>query len=211
MILKFKHPFTAIIAGPSGAGKTEFVLKCLKYKDEMFDVRFEEVIWYYSEWQDWYSKHKDVIRFEEGLPARDMTFPTRGPRLLVLDDLMREANDVVADLFTKGCHHRNISVIYITQNIFHKGRGQRDISLNAHYIIYFKNPRDKAQIGYLARQLCPENVKFVQEAYTDATSQPYGYLVFDLKQDTPEEYRYRTSVFPDQLKTYVYLPKRGKQ
>jgi hypothetical protein len=27
----------------------------------------------------------------------------------------------VCDLFTKGSHHRNISVVLITQNLFHQG------------------------------------------------------------------------------------------
>jgi len=43
----------------------------------------------------------------------------------------------VCDLFTKGRHHRNISVILITKNLFHQGRFSRDISLNAKYLVVF--------------------------------------------------------------------------
>jgi hypothetical protein len=49
-----------------------------------------------------------------------------------------------ASLFTKKSHHRNISVMYIEQNLFHKGKNHRTISLNAHYMVLFKNPRDEA-------------------------------------------------------------------
>lgn len=130
------------------------------------------------------------------------------PRLIILDDLMREADGNVVDLFTKGSHHYNISVMFVTQNIFNQGKGRRDISLNAHYIVCFKNPRDKQQIRTLSNQVYPENPKFVQEAYIDATTQPHGYLLFDLKQSTPDLHRFRTSIFKnDYPSNVVYIPK----
>ena len=59
-------------------------------------------------------------------------------KLLILDDLMRESSsNVILDLFTKGSHHKNISVIFITQNVFHKGKAQRDISLNTKYLMLY--------------------------------------------------------------------------
>lgn len=50
------------------------------------------------------------------------------------------------------------------------------MSLNAHYIDLFKNPRDKAQIRHLAQQVCHENTTILQQAYRDATAQPHGTL-----------------------------------
>jgi len=64
----------------------------------------------------------------------------------------------VSELFSKGSHHRDISLILITQNLFHQGPSSRDIYLNRKYIVVFKNPRDKTQIVYLAQQLYPENI-----------------------------------------------------
>ena len=122
------------------------------------------------------------------------------------------SNRIVVDMFTKYSHHKNLSIIYLTQNLFHQGRGQRDISLNAHYIVVFKNPRDGAQIQHFSRQLHPENTKFIQEAYNDATSVPHGYLLLDLRQETPENCRVRSCIFPDDEINYVYVPlsiKRG--
>ena len=104
---------------------------------------------------------------------------------------MRESSDKpVVDIFTKYSHHKNLSVIYLTQNLFHQSKGQRDISLNAHYIVVFRNPRDHSQIAHFARQLYPENSKFIQEAYNDATDTPHGYILLDLKQETPESCLY---------------------
>lgn len=80
------------------------------------------------------------------------------------------------------------------------------MSLNAHYMILFKNPRDASQISHLAKQMYPGKTKYVQEAYADATSKPYGYLFIDLKQDTPEYGRLRTNILPGETQ-YVYLKK----
>ena len=54
--------------------------------------------------------------------------------------------------------------------------------------------------------MCPDKVKFVQVSFENATKVPYGYLVIDLKQETPEQLRLRTSIFPDDGVQYVYLP-----
>ena len=127
-------------------------------------------------------------------------------KLIIIDDLMCKApGKNIVNLFTKGSHHRNLSVIVITQNLF--PRGLREVSLNSSYIVVFKNPRDKAQMQYLARKICPENPRYVQEVYADATSRPHGYLLIDLKQLTPENYRLRTNIFPDEGHQIVYVPR----
>ena len=206
MDVRMRHPFTALVSGPTGCGKSYFVRELLRHRASHIDVTFHDVIWCYGEWQPLYDKvRKEMgVKFHEGVLHN---VPKDGkPRLVVIDDLMREADAHVVDMFTKGSHHRNLSVIFITQNLFYQNRGQRDISLNAHYIIVFKNPRDAAQITYLARQIVPENPKFIQEAYRDATSTPHGYLLIDLKQSTDDTVRYRTLIFDKQ--PVIYVPKK---
>jgi len=63
---------------------------------------------------------------------------------------MRESScDAIVDLFTKGSHHKNLSVILISQN---QGRSPWSTwSLNANYIVVFKNPCDRTQIYHLTR------------------------------------------------------------
>lgn len=208
MSLPFQHPFTAMICGPTSCGKTQFVKKCLKNASRVFDTEFDRTLFYYGEWQPAYAELGSAIEFKEGLPqSNEYSNDPEKTKLIIVDDLMRESsNNVMVDLFTKGSHHKNLSVMFITQNMFHQGSGQRDISLNTNYLILFKNPRDRAQVQHLGRQVCPENPKFLQEVYLDATSQPFGYLLLDLKQTTPENCRYRTNIFPDDAAQYVYVP-----
>lgn len=174
----------------------------------MTDVKFTKIIVYYAEWQPTYLEYGKNVEFREGLP-QSTDFPDTLPKLVIIDDLMRESKGSVIDLFTKGSHHRNISLIFISQNLFHKG--QREMSLNSDYIIIFKSPRDASQIYCMGRQMFVENSKFLVEAYNDATSEPHGYILLDLTQTCPEWGRVRTCIFPDDPYNYVYVPKTIKR
>ena len=203
MDVRFAHPFTCVVSGPTGSGKTEFVAKLIENISHMMLPVPEKIVWCYGEWQKRFEKIRDV-EFIEGLAPKD-TFDGREKGLVIIDDLMNETNRSVTDLFTKGSHHRNISVIYIVQNLFNKGKEHRTISLNSHYIVVFKNPRDSSQIIHLAKQAYPSRPKIAQQAFADATSDPYGYLLFDFKQSTPEKFRLRSKIFPDENRV-VYVP-----
>ena len=186
-----------MLSGPTGCGKTVYVQKFLKYIDSVSNTHFDRIILYYGEWQSGYRDLGKDIEFREGLPQSNDWVNDRKPKLIIIDGLMREfsSGGVIVNLFTKSSHHNNLSLIFIIQNIFQLGKGQRDISLNAQYFVIFRNLRDRAQIHHLARQVYPENPRFLEEVYWDATSQPYGYLLQDLKQDTPDNCRFRTFTY----------------
>lgn len=149
------------------------------------------------------------ISFHQGLPTMDTIeefTAERKHRLIVLDDLMhRVVHDVDMELlFTQGCHHRRISVLFLKQNVYIQGNRSRTIALNTTYLVLMKNVRDASQIATLGRQLFPGRSKILTEAYTDAvTSTPYGYLMSVHSED---KYRLRTHVFPGQ-DTIVYVPR----
>jgi len=104
------------------------------------------IIWCYSE--------KTAVPKSEHLPSNTKyqggvpdKFSGGGkPRLVILDDLLNDVySKQVFDLFTRGRHHRNISVIFTTQNLFHYCR---HVSLNAHYAVALKNVTDTKQFAY---------------------------------------------------------------
>ena len=84
-----------------------------------------------------------------------------------VDDQMIDASKDkrIVNLFTRGTHHRNLSVIYSVKNLSHQGKGSRSISLNSHYLVLFKNPRDKLQIWTLAKQMYPGQTDFFLNQY----------------------------------------------
>ena len=73
-LLKFKHPFTCIVSGPMGSGKTNFCIKLLWNLDtQCTESRFGgDTIWCYSEEAAVPRQQLDKlglnITYQEGLP-----------------------------------------------------------------------------------------------------------------------------------------------
>ena len=123
-----RHPSSVIIADPSGSGKTELVEQWLRDQN-LFQVKPKKIVYAYDRWQPRFERmqKQDGIQFHRGLPdPRQLTQwfgRTRGG-VLVLDDLMEEGGQDkrVLDLSTKDSHHRNITVLYLTQDLFPPGQ-----------------------------------------------------------------------------------------
>lgn len=199
-----KTNFALCIAGPSGSGKSTFCVDLLNRAGQIFDVEFDKIYWILG---DPNAKPKNLITPVEYLLEVPSEFNNESglPQCYVLDDSMFETqNKSVANLFTRGSHHQNISVIFITQNIFHRGRYSRDISLNFTHLCIMNNPRDRSQFQYLARQLYVECPKELERVYKEV-QRPYGYLFIDLTQDTHDLFRFRTDIFNPNYLT-VFCP-----
>ena len=118
-------------------------------------------------------------------------------------------NQLVENLFTNG-RHLNLSVVFVSQNLFYAGKKCRTISLNSTYTVVFKNPRDQSQIRHLACQMFPSEPKFLQAAYEEETKDPYRYLFLDFHPNLPEFARVRGNILPCDLledPCCLYLPK----
>jgi GTPase SAR1 family protein len=199
-----EHPFSCLVAGPSKAGKTMFVKKLIDSKNYMIKQDLYKIWWFYSESQPLYDTLSTDVEFVQGLPDSTMLQSCNGkPQLVILDDLMQETknNALLTRLFTRGCHHWNISIIQIVQNAFFEGL--RTSRINSDYLVLFKNPADRSYVGVLARQLFPKNTKYFLQSYEDATIHPHGYLFVDLTQYTPDNYRLKTDIFSNTPTLYV--------
>jgi hypothetical protein len=190
------HPYTLICSGASKSGKTCLISKIIKDRDELMTPKIENIFFCYSIWQPEYDELvKHGVTFIDNIFDVDQVDKTK-TNLIIYDDMMDEcaSDKSLANVFTKGSHHNNISVILLCQNLFNKQKHWRTISLNTNYFIIFKNPRDMSQINYLARQLYPNDSKFLLEAYIDASKKPHGYLFIDMCQATENEIRVQTSI-----------------
>ena len=134
---KFQHPFTCMIAGPTQSGKTTILQKIINESDNgLLEPPPNCIVYCYSRWQKAFeeikmsragpahfnissSAQKAIVTFNEGLPDMNSFDPTKRT-LLILDDLMSQCgkDSRILDIFTTDSHHQNISVIFVTQNIF---------------------------------------------------------------------------------------------
>ena len=204
MPLPLKHPFTCLITGATGCGKTQFTLKLIKHASKVIDPAPEKIVWCYGVYQKAFGELPHV-EFHEGIPDLAM-FDGLKRTLLIIDDLMHEADDRVTKIFTKISHHRDVSVVYLTQNLFFGGKENRTIALNTQYFIIFKNPRDSTQIATLSRQMYPGRSRYMIESFIDCTKTAYSYMLVDMKPETDEKFRLRTGIFPGDV-AYAYVQK----
>jgi len=124
---------------------------------------------------------------------------------VILDDLLNDIySKQICDLFTRGSHYRNISVVLITQNLFHQECYCRYISLNARYLVALQNVRDKKHLMYFAHQMYPDDCLGLYNAFLYANQRPHGYLILDLTQVTNDGLRFRNNIFPTKYPPVVY-------
>lgn len=203
MDCRFQHPFTCMITGPTGSGKTVFIRRLLRHFRELTTIEAEtlKVLYAYGQFQTGVSNDIPNVHIKamEGLPNEKVVSDFE-PHLIVVDDLMHEVADDkdMAAFFTRKSHHENISIIFIVQNYNQPGKEMRTIKLNTHYVVAMKNPRDRQQIMNLGFQAFGKGARWFSESYDDALQRPFGYLILDMHPRANDNLRVRTRIFPDE-------------
>ena len=154
------------------------------------------MLYCYDHWQPRLDRMKKQSKeqFYKGLPpegALAKWFKPQDHGLLILDDLMEESgNDKrILDLFTKDSHHRGITALHLTQDLFPPGKFAKTINRNAHDAICFKSPQDKTGIRNLLPQVYPEKWCNVLTLFLRLTARPFGYLMLDLHPASDDRFR----------------------
>ena len=204
MDFRLKTDRVMCVSGPSQSGKTQFVLRLLDQKNEMFQQPLNAILWCYGIHD---GELQNLLQFKgyktlRGLP-KEQDIETQS--ICVLDDLLSESENSkeVTNMCTRAAHHKNAFIILISQNLFPGGKEARTRSLNTHYYVIFKNPRDKLQFEVLARQISSTHSKDLIAVYEDATRNPHGYLFIDFTQECPDHMRYRTNIFEPPVTYYA--------
>lgn len=214
--LKLRHPFNAIVVGPSGTGKTVLVRRLIAQYRCVTNITAPsiKVLWAYSVPESLrpIETASVSVEFYQGLPS-EAVLRQKKPNILVLDDLQFDVsdNEKAASIFTKLSHHLSMSVFYIVHNFFLKSKMARTIAVNLHYVIFMRNPRDVSQIKHFASQLGFSDQKHFLSAYKKATDHNWSYFVVDLRPDTPEPLRMRSRLTSEELtreekKKYKFAP-----
>lgn len=116
---------------------------------------------------------------------------------LILDDLMQEMgdNDFLTSAFTRMSTHFNLSVIYITQNLFFKGQkasNSTTVYRNCKHLVLFESRNDKTVLSFLAQKIGHGKA---MRAFLEAALENFRYIIinFDLKRD--KRLQFTTDIF----------------
>lgn len=207
--MSFCHPALWIVSGSSQSGKSNWCCRFVKHAAELFDHKFDHVIWCYYGNENAVPRDSlssvENITFHKGLPEDFSMFPPNS--LIVIDDCQQEAanSKAVLNLFTRGSHHDEQVVCLVVQNLFMSGPNYRSLSLNTHVYVLFRSLRDKAQSGYFFRQISPTHWRELNELYEAETQRPFSYFVVDCHpRNINTALRFRTNIFPDDKAQIVF-------
>lgn len=217
--LRFIHPSNHGIYGPVGAGKTFRMAQIIRNKDRLIKngAKINNVIWFYSSYQDEYTELKKsnlVTRFISKMPTIEEFLSLTEPykkssgSIVVLDDLMGQIDKTLVELVCVKSRHTNVSLFVLFQNIFIHNPLARQISLNLKYFHILKNPRDSLGFMILAKQILSKDFKWLVDVYNKEISKtPYGCLLLNLDQETPEFLRVTSNILPNERPVQVWMKK----
>ena len=176
------------LVGTSGSGKTVFINDMLQMK--IFQPSFDRIVYFYKHFQIIYDTMMQSIAGIEFIQGVDFELvensPADGTKYLpIFDDSLDilSKSEKFNEIATAG-RHRNLNFVYIKHNLFHRNKTGRDAELQTTHIVLFKSPRDVQQIDILGRQLGLG--KQLKQWYGDATQEPYGHLMIDLRPSSPD-------------------------
>ena len=204
---RLHQPSLMVISGPTQAGKSSLVRKIILRHEELYDSPIDHIVYCYGasqpEFFDKLASECSKLVFKEGLPDDFSEYSNR-PTIYILDDLMQECskNQDVLNAFVRTSHHSNASIIMLTQAFFFKGL--RTLTLNCHYICFFRAPREMSAIRTLGMQMSGSKCECLEEAYRDCCSKPHSYVFIDLSQKQDDSLRIRDDIFADNgCKIYI--------
>lgn len=203
------------IFGCTGSGKSQLTRNILLESNDLYDLGVKKILYCYSEFQGLFEQMEREmvnITFHMGLPSVEYIeefVGEGGHNVVVLDDLTNKvlASEDMLQLFCVSSHHKMLSVILLTQNVFSSGKHARTIALQSHYLIALKSLRDQSQLSYISRQIYPGKSKLIPEAFVDVMKMDkYPYLVIDIAPHSDDRFRLRTHIFQGE-DVIFYMPK----
>ena len=118
---------------------------------------------------------------------------------LIFDDLMEELSEcgVLTKLFTKLSTHYGVSIINITQNLFHQGTGKSDhvsIYCNTRVLVIFNNPMDNSILTTVSKRLKPLGLTPLIHMLNNIVEK-YRYVIIHADMNRPLELKFTLDIF----------------
>ncbi len=203
--MRFDHPTTFVLCGPSASGKSFFVKHLIQNADDLFKKKIERIVWVHSTYQPLF-KDPSLRRVEftdqfDHKAYHDCPVPT----LIILDDMAGELVDSkdFVRYFTES-RHWNLSVVFVTHHLFMKGKFTRTISLNTKHIVFTKQTRDTRQLMTLAQQMFANEYRYATDAFAQALKEPFSYVLVDARPECDPDVRIRSKIFPHEWRDNAY-------
>ena len=177
---KLQKPFRLMISGGSGTGKSTLLQKLID--ESHFSSPFDKIIYCYPEYLDEPPVNFDqIVENRPGIP--DLMYFSSLPRnsLIIYDDLMNECgkSDDIMKLFSVIARKRNLSIIFIVQNIYDSNKHFRNLRLNATGFIMFNFYADKDVNKRLLRDLNVQS-RVPKHLLDQIYSEPFSYIYVDI-------------------------------
>lgn len=212
-----RMPFGLLLIGCPFSGKSSFIKNLLLERDMLLSEHLDYIVIFYGEKSKFineieseksaYSFNNTEIILVSGLPDELSDYIREGYfGLFVFDDLMEDVSNSlqVVNLVTRKFQHSAISWCIVLQNAFHSASQRLSITRAATHIVIFNSPLDKTVPQILSSRIMPEKRKIFLDIFKDATRKPFGYLLCDGSQSTPDHLRLRSDIFNGSQ--IIYIP-----
>jgi ABC-type dipeptide/oligopeptide/nickel transport system ATPase component len=187
-----KLPFRMLIIGGSGSGKTQTLMNIIHNMNDTFNEIYvitknkQEPIYEYLE-DKLGSKGVSVVEGIENAPDLDKDINKKDQTLIVMDDLVLEANQRPLEEFFIRARKQNCSLIYISQSYY---AVPKMIRKNLNYLIIKQLSSLQDLFRIMREYSLGDNKVQLKKIYDNATSDnKQDFLLVDL--DAPPENRFR--------------------
>ena len=203
---KLEKPFRLIVGGGSGSGKTEFVKKLVQ--NDHFSSPFDKIIYCYPEYlTEIPAEFSQIVEHVPGLPNDNYFATLEKNTLIILDDMMTECGNStsIMKLFSVIARKRNLSIIFIVQNIYDNSKQFRNIRLNATGFVLFKFYAATDVTQRILRDLGIKELiskKKLDEIY----SSPFAYIMIDAHPMRHSQFAtIKSNIFDDNFSIYNHM------
>ena len=223
---RFHHPGNMALYGPTKSGKTYFLVKLIRDRDEIFDFpahcphkKFKKIFFFYgSVMQEVFERMQEeygaMLSLRSGFPGEELNQIIKQedrPALVIFDDLQEEiyAKKGAQNMLCRDSHHMDLTIVMVFQGLFGTGNSVRVREQFAVQVFFRYMNEEKGlnmRFSNFVVDRAARDVFF--RIYKKWTEEKGGYLVADFHPDqTPEQrvFRFRTKIFTDDKFTLALL------
>ena len=177
---KIEKPFRMIIGGGSGTGKTCFTQQLVNQNH--FSSPFDKIVYCYPEYLlESPVEFDQIVDYRPGLG--DLEYFSSLPKntLIIYDDLMNECGSSkdIMKLFSVIARKRQLSIIFLVQNMFDRTQQFRNIRLNATHLVLFKFYAAHEIQFRLLKDLGMQNL-ISKQSLGQIFAKPFAYIMLDI-------------------------------